>query len=47
MNLTGARWSLTGAEAPFRLRALRCSDDFDSYREFHAEQEYEHNHASH
>src|SRR5205807_2218534 len=30
MNLTGARWSLTGAEAVLRLRALRSSDDFDA-----------------
>jgi hypothetical protein len=47
MNLTGARWSLTGAEAVLRLRALRSSDDFDSYWEFHEQQEYERNHASH
>jgi len=47
MNLTGARWSLTGAEALLRLRALRSSDDFDSYWEFHEQQEYERNHASH
>jgi hypothetical protein len=47
MNLTGARWSLTGAEAVLRLRSLRSSDDFDSYWEFHEQQEYERNHASH
>lgn len=47
MNVTGARWSLTGAEAVLRLRALRCSDDFDAYWEFHEQQEYERNHASH
>jgi hypothetical protein len=47
MNLTGARWSLTGAEAVLRLRALRSSEDFDSYWEFHEQQEYERNHASH
>jgi hypothetical protein len=46
MNLTGARWSLTGAEAVLRLRALRSSDDFDLYWEFHEQQEYERNHAS-
>ena len=46
MNLTGARWSLAGAEAVLRLRALRASDDFDVYWEFHEEQEYERNHAS-
>ena len=47
MNLTGARWRLTGAEAVLRLRALRSSDDFDRYWEFHEQQEYERNHASH
>jgi hypothetical protein len=31
MKLTGARWSLIGAEAVLRLRALRASDDFDAY----------------
>jgi len=45
MNLTGARWSLAGAEAVLRLRALRSSDDFDAYWEFHEQQEYERNHA--
>ena len=47
MNITGARWSLAGAEAVLRLRALRASDDFDAYWKFHEQQEYERNHASH
>ena len=47
MNLTGARWGLTGAEAVLRLRALRSSNDFDAYWKFHEQQEYERNHASH
>ena len=46
MNLTGARWRLTGAEAVLRLRALRCSDDFDAYWKFHEQKEYERHHAS-
>jgi hypothetical protein len=46
MNLTGARWSLTGAEAVLRLRALRSSNDFDAYWTFHEQQEYERHHAS-
>jgi hypothetical protein len=46
MNLTGARWSLTGAEAVLRLRALRSSGDFDAYWKFHEQQEYERHHAS-
>ena len=47
MNLTGARWSLSGAEAVLLLRALRSSHDFDAYWKFHEEQEYKRNHASH
>jgi hypothetical protein len=35
MDLTGARWSLAGAEAVLRLRALRSSGDFDEYWHFH------------
>ena len=34
MNVTGARWRLTGAEAVLRLRALRSSNDFDAYWSF-------------
>ncbi|MFH1602584.1 MAG: ISKra4 family transposase [Pseudomonadota bacterium] len=47
MNLTGARWSLQGAEAVLRLRALRSSEDFDDYWGFHEIHEYERNHAAH
>ncbi len=46
MNLTGARWSLKGAEAVLRLRALRSSEDFDDYWRFHERAEYERNHAA-
>lgn len=46
MEVTGARWSLTGAEAVLRLRALRSSHDFDEYWSFHEKQEYERNHRS-
>lgn len=46
MDRTGARWSLTGAEAILRLRALRASKDFDAYWPFHLEREKERNHAS-
>ena len=45
MDVTGARWSLAGAEAVLRLRALRSSGDFDEYWRFHERQEYERNHA--
>jgi hypothetical protein len=46
MERTGARWSLTGAEAVLRLRAVRASGDFDAYWKFHLAQDHERNHAS-
>jgi hypothetical protein len=46
MEVTGARWSLAGAEAVLRLRALRSSHDFDEYWSFHEKKEYERNHRS-
>ena len=46
MDITGARWSLVGAEAVLRLRSLRSSGDFDAYWHFHEDQEYERNHAA-
>ncbi len=44
MDRTGARWSLQGAEAVLRLRALRASGDFDDYWHFHLAREQERNH---
>jgi len=46
MAVTGARWSLNGAEAVLRLRALRSSRDFDEYWTFHEAREYERNHQA-
>jgi hypothetical protein len=46
MDRTGARWSLTGADAVLRLRALRASGDFDEYWCFHLANEKERNHAA-
>ena len=46
MGRTGARWSLTGAEAILRLRALRASGDFDDYWQFHLAKEHERTHRS-
>lgn len=46
MDRTGARWSLTGAEAVLRLRAIRSSGDFEAYWQFHLDRENERNHAS-
>jgi hypothetical protein len=46
MAVTGARWSLNGAEAVLRLRALRSSRDFDEYWIFHEAREHERNHQA-
>jgi hypothetical protein len=46
MDVTGARWSLTGAEAVLRLRALCSSGDFDEYWRFHEACEYRRTHQS-
>jgi hypothetical protein len=47
MDRTGARWSLAGAEAVLRLRALCTNGDFDEYWRFHLRQEHERNHRAH
>lgn len=46
MGRTGARWSLRGAEATLRLRALRSSGDFDDYWQFHLAQEHARTHQA-
>ena len=46
MEITGARWSLKGAEAILRLRSLHASGDFDEYWNFHLRQEYQRHHAA-
>ncbi len=45
MDLTGARWSLDGAEAVLRLRSLRASGDFEEYMAFHHRQERQRNYG--
>lgn len=47
MNRSGARWSLSGAEAILRLRSLVKSGDFDDYWKFHEAQEQRRNHLDH
>jgi hypothetical protein len=46
MDRTGACWSLEGAEAVLRLRALRASGDFDEYWHFHLAMEKSRNHVA-
>ena len=46
MDVTGARWSLDGAESVLKLRSLVSSRDFDEYWTFHRQKEHERNHLS-
>lgn len=39
MDITGARWSVEGAEAVLKLRAVRSNGDFDKYWRWHLDQE--------
>jgi hypothetical protein len=47
MEVTGARWSLDGAEAVLRLRSLGVSGDFEAYWHLHLDQEHQRNHTTH
>jgi len=47
LDITGARWSLDGAEAILKLRALVASGDFDQYWLFHERVEHIRNHKLH
>jgi hypothetical protein len=40
LDITGARWSLPGAEAVLKLRALISNGDFDAYFTWHLRQEH-------
>lgn len=46
LDITGASWSLAGAEAVLKLRSLLSSHDFDDYWAFHEEQELARNHRA-
>jgi hypothetical protein len=46
MEVTGARWSLEGAEAVLRLRSLWVSGDFETYWRFPLEQEHKRHHTA-
>lgn len=46
MDLTGARWGLTGAESVLKLRALRTNGDWDQYLKYHLTQEQSRVHRS-
>ena len=46
MDVTGARWSVDGAEAVLKLRAVRTNGDFDDYWRFHLDHERQRVHES-
>jgi hypothetical protein len=46
MGITGARWSLDGAQAMLWLRAINASGDTDAYWHWHITQEHQRNHLS-
>lgn len=46
MDITGARWSVEGAEAVLKLRALRCNGDLETYWQWHLAQEQRRVHQS-
>ncbi len=45
LDITGARWSLKGAEAILKLRSLKSSGDFNDYWDFHKKQSSERNYG--
>ena len=45
MDLTGARWRLTSADAVLKLRSLKASGDLNEYLPFHFQKERERNYA--
>jgi hypothetical protein len=46
LDITGARWSLAGAEAVLRRRALLANGDCDRYWTFHLDREHQRNHRA-
>ena len=48
MDITGARWGLTGAEAEaiLKLRAVWATGEFDDYWAYHRRKEHERIHKS-
>ena len=44
MDITGARWGTSTAEAILKLRALHANGDFDTYWAYHLTREHQRNH---
>jgi hypothetical protein len=47
LDITAARWGLTGAETILKLRALRSNGDFHDYWHYHLTQEQRRIHETH
>jgi len=46
LDITGARWSHTGAEAILKLRAIHSNGDFDNYWNHHLTREHQRTHLT-
>ena len=46
MDITGARWTMRGAEAVLPLGSLYISGDWDEYWQFHLQEEDKRNHLA-
>jgi hypothetical protein len=46
MAITGARWTVPGAEAVLKIRSLITNNDFDTYWTYHQQRERQRNHDS-
>ena len=46
LDVTGARWTVAGAEAVLRLRSLWASGDIDDYWAFHEQRDFERTHQA-
>ena len=46
MGITGARWSLAGAQAILWLRVIHANGDHDAYWTWHIQQEHQRNRLS-
>ncbi|MEU9128799.1 hypothetical protein AB0D08_11905 [Kitasatospora sp. NPDC048540] len=44
LDITGARWSLIGAEAVLKLRAVESNGDCDAYFRYHLARQHQHVH---
>ncbi|CDN15755.1 hypothetical protein RintRC_0026 [Richelia intracellularis] len=46
MDITGARWTMRGAEAVLPLGSLYINGDWDEYWQLHLQQEHKRNHLA-